>query len=522
MRKNFPVTTTEHVLQDDETIVSKTDLKGKITYVNQAFVHISGFSEEELVGAPHNIVRHPDMPPAAYQDLWDTLKSGKAWSGIVKNRCKNGDFYWVDANAAPTIKDGKIVGYTSVRTKASAESVKAATQVYAELNGPNPSIGLREGLIIKRGLMGYVESLKRISLQARITALAVIIALLFLAPIVQALVSGAAVGTVAAVSAVLGIVCVVLMPVWLHTALLNPLHAVRAEMDKMSSGDLSGRIPSGEGEIAAVLHSLRILQTNVKLLVGQIKESSHIVNQRAEEIAVGNDNLSSRTESQSSALQETASSMDELSSTVKNSAENAATATARMGNATVTAQASGESMESVVKSMDEIQTRSRKILDIIGVIDGIAFQTNILALNASVEAARAGENGRGFAVVAQEVRGLATRSAQAAKEIKVLIGDTVTQIEEGSAVVDAAGTSIRDLVTAVQDVATLISEISQATREQSTGIEQVSLAVNEMDDVTHKNAELVDTAAACAKTLRAQANNLVDLVESFKIVQGQR
>ncbi|HYD94562.1 MAG TPA: methyl-accepting chemotaxis protein [Noviherbaspirillum sp.] len=518
MRKNLPVTTIEHVLGNDDIIVSKTDLKGKITYVNQAFVRISGFTEEELLGAPHNIVRHPDMPPEAYRDLWDTLQRGKAWSGIVKNRCKNGDFYWVYANAAPTIKDGKIVGYTSVRTKPPAESVHAASALYKQMNQPETGISLREGRVASRGLFRLVDAWRDASLQSKLVGLSLVLTLLFLAPLLRAWQAGAGLDPVMLVTALIGVAAALSIPLWLHTSLLAPLGLIRSEMDKMSSGNLTGQIPAGQGEVATLLHALRILQTNVKLLVGQIKEASHIVHQRAEEIAGGNNDLSARTENQSSALQETASSMEELSSTVRNNADNATGATERMKNATQIAIASGDSMQSVVQSMDMIKTRSSRILDIIGAIDGIAFQTNILALNASVEAARAGENGRGFAVVAHEVRNLAGRSAQAAKEIKTMISDTVAQIEEGGAAVDAASAAIQELVSAVHDAAEIIADIGQATREQSAGIEQVSLAVNEMEQVTEQNASLVESAADCAKTLHAQANNLVGLVETFRLV----
>jgi methyl-accepting chemotaxis protein len=255
-------------------------------------------------------------------------------------------------------------------------------------------------------------------------------------------------------------------------------------------------------------------------VVGRIKEASEAINTASKEIAAGNQDLSSRTEEQASSLEETASSMEELNATVKQNAENAKAANELAHSSNEIATRGGEMVKRVVATMDGIQDSSRKIADIIGVIDSIAFQTNILALNAAVEAARAGEQGRGFAVVATEVRNLAQRSATAAKEIKALIAESVDKVEGGAKLVQQAGSTMDEVVNSFQRVAALVGDITAASREQSSGIEQVTQAVSQMDEVTQQNAALVEEAAAAAESLEEQAQGLVQTVGSFKLAEG--
>jgi aerotaxis receptor len=298
---------------------------------------------------------------------------------------------------------------------------------------------------------------------------------------------------------------------------------IRRDIQRISSGDLSGRIEMhGDGEMAQLALSLRILQLNIKWLVGQIKETTDLVNTGAREIATGNADLSGRTESQASSLEDTASSMEQLTSTVKLNAENAHRASELVSSTSNIAAQGGELVGQVISTMASINESSRKIADIIGVIDGIAFQTNILALNAAVEAARAGEQGRGFAVVASEVRNLAQRSAGAAKEIKTLITGSVEHVEAGRKLVDDAGEAMDDIVTSVQLVADIISSTATASQEQSVGIEQVNQAVGQMDEITQQNAALVEQAAAAAEGLQNQAAKLARLVDTFKLAQAGR
>jgi len=291
---------------------------------------------------------------------------------------------------------------------------------------------------------------------------------------------------------------------------------------KVAQGDLSSHITvTGRDELGQLLASLDEMQSSLAQVVARVRQGSESVSTASSEIAQGNQDLSARTESQASALEETAASMEELSSTVKQNADNARQANQLAQSASTVAVQGGEVVAQVVDTMKGINDASRKINDIISVIDGIAFQTNILALNAAVEAARAGEQGRGFAVVAAEVRSLAGRSAEAAKEIKTLITDSVQRVEQGTALVDQAGSTMNEVVTSIRRVTDIMGEISAASSEQSQGVAQVGEAVTQMDQATQQNAALVEEMAAAASSLRSQARDLVQTVAVFKLTQHE-
>ncbi|HUX89145.1 MAG TPA: methyl-accepting chemotaxis protein [Gallionellaceae bacterium] len=301
-------------------------------------------------------------------------------------------------------------------------------------------------------------------------------------------------------------------------AIVNPINESVALANAVASGDLTSKIEStSNDETGMLLQALKRMNDNLVKLVGNVRASADSITTGAGEIAAGNADLSQRTEEQASSLEETAASMEELTSTVKQNAENAKQANQLAKGASEIAMKGGEVVGQVVGTMSSINDSSRKIVDIISVIDGIAFQTNILALNAAVEAARAGEQGRGFAVVAAEVRNLAQRSAAAAKEIKTLIGDSVGKVEDGTRLVDEAGKTMAEIVSAVKRVTDIMSEISAASMEQSTGIEQVNQAVTQMDEVTQQNAALVEEAAAAAESVEEQAQLLTEAVGIFKL-----
>lgn len=294
-------------------------------------------------------------------------------------------------------------------------------------------------------------------------------------------------------------------------------HANEAAL-AVSQGDLTHAIRSeGQDEVAVLMRTMSTMQANLVDMVAKVRHGSEGVSTASAEIAQGNNDLSARTETQASNLEETAASMEELDATVKQNADSAKQANQLAVSASSVAMQGGEVVSQVVQTMKGINDSSRKISDIISVIDGIAFQTNILALNAAVEAARAGDHGRGFAVVASEVRSLAGRSADAAKEIKILINASVERVEQGTALVDKAGTTMSEVVASIRRVTDLMGEISAASSEQSAGVSQIGEAVVQMDQVTQQNAALVEQMAAAASSLKSQAQDLVQVVSMFKL-----
>ncbi len=892
MRTNLPVTNTEVEIKDGELIVSKTDLKGRITYINKTFIEVSGFTEQELIGEPHNIVRHPDMPPEAYKDLWETLKAGKPWTGYVKNRCKNGDFYWVVANATPIWENGSLAGYMSVRKRAERSAIEEVEKAYRQFREDKAGgLAIREGKVIRTSLLPrFVDRLANLTIRHRFMAISGILTSLLilvggvgvygmsqieaglttvyndravpmgqlntivrnmmanrqnvsesllhpnvdnislrlkesernigeinelweayittyltpeekvlagkfaesrgrfvkegLKPAMAALKEGkleqarqindrldvlfeparenvnalvklqldvakqehdaaenkyAYIRNAAIVAITLGVVFAAWLSWATYRAIVIPLNRTRDQMGEIAQGNMNltvrkdrndevgdmvdsfrslfikigfdmseanrraeemsrvqsaldsstaaitisdmnellvymspmgkklmqsiggpdfnvdaligrkltdlfvdndaaaklqeatrtgadvdflfrdhhlrlaarpvvdvkgnnlgrvsqwtdrtaevkveeevaeivdaaasgnftrridldgksgffrslsegvnrfvGETENGLNQVVEMLHAIsegdlsRHMEGNyggtfeqlkqdanatvdrLREIVSSIRESTGSINTAAGEIAAGNADLSARTESQAASIEETAASMEELTSTVKMNAENARQASQLSFSATDVAVHGGEVVGQVVQTMGTIADSSKKIADIISVIDGIAFQTNILALNAAVEAARAGEQGRGFAVVAGEVRNLAQRSAAAAKEIKELIQDSVGKVENGHQLVARAGETMKDVVESIRKVSDIMTEISSASNEQSSGIEQVNLAMAQMDEAVQQNAALVEEAAAAAKSMEDQANKLVDAVGIFKLGDGKQ
>ncbi|RUR54241.1 methyl-accepting chemotaxis protein [Vreelandella populi] len=318
------------------------------------------------------------------------------------------------------------------------------------------------------------------------------------------------------------IISVVLVRIGMMRIVIRPLQEAMQHFERIAQGDLSHKIADrGRNEIGQLFAAMQHMQSGLYQTVSTVRDSSGLIHIGTREISGGNADLSSRTEQQAASLQETAASMEQLTATVKQNSDNARQGSTLAGDASATAVRGGEVVDQVVVTMHGIAQSSKKINDIIGVIDSIAFQTNILALNASVEAARAGEQGRGFAVVATEVRNLASRSADAAKEIRALIEASAGQIQQGSNLVEGAGQTMEEIMASVKRVADIMDEISAASAEQSDGIEQVNQAVAQMDEVTQQNAALVQQAATAATSLEEQAAQLESAVSIFKLKDGE-
>ncbi|RAW06719.1 chemotaxis protein [Halomonas elongata] len=672
MRNNQPVTQREHVLKDDHFLISRTDLKGRITYANPAFVEVSGFDHDELIGAPHNLVRHPDMPPAAFDDLWKTLKAGRHWRGVIKNRCKNGDHYWVNASVSPILEDGKTVGFVSMRTKPSQAEVERAEAVYARMNeGRSTRYALARGQLVRKGLTGWLGRLNVRSMRAKVMAMILVAGVLLLAsggvgllgleradgrlqaldrdglqdvarlqqidqlvtrshqmltsraPVelleqrgalitrlddietsldslwsayreralnhgdkadafsdslgtylregmdqaldllgsednfrvfadlpshgeqmrdqgrelssqVNALIkdkreAAATLAdeaskahqrmlTVLAATLGVGLLLLCVLGGLILRSLLRPLRTAEAFTLQIAAGNLAAESPSRQrDELGRLLDALDLMRKSLGSIVGDVSSGIERVAPAARDIATGNEELSARTEQQAASLQQTASSMEEMTTTVGHNADNARQASGLASDNASRTREAGELMQQLVATMGEITEGSRKMTEIIEVIDSIAFQTNILALNASVEAARAGEQGRGFAVVAGEVRNLAGRSASAAQEIKALIDGSSQQVEGGAALVQRAEASLGEVMEASTRVNDIMGEITAASEEQTNGIGQINQAVAEMDQVTQRNAARVQSSARAAAELDRQAKGLTLVASAFRL-----
>jgi methyl-accepting chemotaxis protein len=532
--------------------VIEFDMDGKIREINENFARVMGYSRAEVVGKHHSMFVDPEVASSSdYRNFWAKLNRGESEIGTCKRAARGGREVWLQASYNPipdaSGKPFKVVSYGSDVTEATERSVDSAGQLAAidrsqgviefDLDGTIRkandnylrAMGYSLGEVLGKHHSMFTDSATASSAEYRAAWAKLNRGESEIGSFKRIAKGGREVWTQSSYNPIAdnsGRVFKVVEYATEVTAAMQAQRelqvAVKQTQDSVKlaiDGDLTHRIPmeGKNGDLEALCRGVNSLLESTAELVRRVKVASGEVHAGAEEISRGNINLSQRTEEQASSLEETASSMEEMTSTVRQTADNAAQANQLALAARQQAEKGGAVVSSAVTAMGAINDASRKIADIIGVIDEIAFQTNLLALNAAVEAARAGEQGRGFAVVATEVRNLAGRSATAAKEIKALIQDSVAKVDEGSKLVDESGKTLDEIVQAVKKVTDIVAEIAAASREQSSGIEQVNKSVMAMDSTTQQNAALVEEAAAASQAIVEQAQTLNNMVARYDV-----
>ncbi|WP_146644562.1 PAS domain-containing methyl-accepting chemotaxis protein, partial [Salmonella enterica] len=470
--------------------------------IYDTFVQVSGYQLNELLAQPHNLVRHPDMPKAAFADMWYTLKQGEPWSGIVKNRRKNGDHYWVRANAVPMIREGRVTGYMSIRTRATDDEIAAVEPLYQALNEGRCSKRIHKGLVVRQGLLGKLPAMPvrwRVRSIMGLMAVMLVLALFGTDASWQALLLGA-----------LAMLAGTALFEW---QIVRPIENVATQALKVATGERNSvQHLNRSDELGLTLRAVGQLGLMCRWLINDVSSQVSSVRNGSERLAKGNNDLNEHTRQTVENVQETVTTMNQMAESVKLNSETASAADKLSMAASSAATQGGEAMDTVIKTMDDIAHSTQRIGTITTLINDIAFQTNILALNAAVEAARAGEQGKGFAVVAGEVRHLASRSANAANDIRKLIDASATKVQSGSEQVHAAGRTMDDIVAQVQNVTLLIARISQSTQEQTDGLSSLTRAVDELNRITQKNAALVEESAQVSAMVKHRASRLEDAV----------
>jgi aerotaxis receptor len=511
MRRNVYVTQREYPLSEGETLLSVTDLKGRIVYANDAFIRVSGFEAAELYGKAHSIVRHPDMPAAAFADMWSTIQRGLPWSALVKNRRKNGDHYWVRANASPIRHAGAVVGYLSVRTRPEPREVQQHAALYEQINAGVRSLGLHRGFPVGRGAVGALQRWWRFRpLAWRVQAVVAGLWLLGSAGLWSSALQASAVPLAQVWPAWLiwSLACVAAGQ-WLRSRLLMPLAALRGQAQAVASGQQTdARFLQRTDEIGAIGSAVRQTGLNLVSLVGDIQGKSDQVRRCALAVQQGSTELSDRTEAAAASLEQSAQAMQALASAIERSSAQAGEAAARARHGVDMAGQSSRMVVQLDQGMRGVAQTSDQVGQISSLIDGIAFQTNLLALNAAVEAARAGEHGKGFAVVADEVRGLSQRSAHAARQIKALIEASQQQVAQSCAMAREVGEAMLAVQADMREQLVLAEGMQAASQAQAGGVQQVQAAVQQLEQMTQHNAALARNTIGHAQLLAGQAQAL--------------
>jgi aerotaxis receptor len=507
----------EHLIGEDTILVLVGDKKSNFVYANPAYLEACGYCWEELKGTATTNMVHSDTPKHVFRDMSATISAKQPWSGIIKNRRKDGGHCWLRLNIMPIWHQGRFAGSLMVHSGASRQEVASIEPLYRRMRDGDTRLTMHCGRVIRITPWGRsLEVLRMFGLNAHIWGAFSAVSLVAVA-CGLALVSGIAIPWWAVFAAFM--VSTAAAAAYLTRAIVKPLRDATQLANQIAACDLSSRVSSSSrsDEIGGLMRALTQMTMNMRATVSDVRESAGRMQEMASEIAGGAVALSTHTEAQASSLEQTAASMEEMTSTVQQSADAAREACSVASSAVLAAESGGKNVGQVVLTMDAITQSSKKIGDIIGVIDSIAFQTNILALNAAVEAARAGEQGRGFAVVAAEVRTLAQRSAQAANEVRSLVKDSMDKVESGAKLVNVAGRSMEDIVSQINRVTELITAMAGASLEQSTGIGQINQSVAHLDQMTQQNAALVEESTAAVESMAEQVTGLVASVSVFKL-----
>jgi aerotaxis receptor len=544
MRNNQPVNNHETVIPDGEFIYSRTNLKGVIEEANEAFASISAYTREEMIGQPHNMVRHPDMPEAAFADMWAELKAGRPWRGIVKNRRKDGGYYWVVANASPVRENGQVVGYQSVRGRPTREEIAQASEAYQRMRGGDNSLAIAHGRVVKV-LPGWLTWLRALDTQLYLAG--VVMVLLGLIELLGDKLPGTAIQSFSVFMQFFAMAYGLYFVFWVVPRLTGDLRQTAEHLDGvLSTGNLKTRLSSERRDLAGRLGRLAdSFICSVQATVQGMADTARQVEAANQEVRSGVRQVNQSAVTQSEATSSAAAAVEQVTVSIgevaahANSTEQAATqagAVAKSGEelsirASKTIHALAESVRSSAGQVENLGKRSAEISRIVSVIKEVADQTNLLALNAAIEAARAGEAGRGFAVVADEVRQLAERTGKATKEISSMIGSIQTEtqaavegmrsgardVEESVRLVQEAQSALHDINQQMGTTVSMVTEITHSSNEQQAAMTELAQNVERVAAMTEQNVAVVRDTEAMVDLLTGAVDRMRKAVGQYRV-----